>query len=547
VFQGLRRGLRSDDPLELLAHVSGMLTAVDPRSRNPFGHDEPKIGLDDLVESFVGTDFAETTAALTVIGVLTSDRQLAKRLDAVLSTRRQPMPPWLTVLDRAEITGVSMTTHVLGDGDDYFIEATLPTGEALTALVYVDHNLGTVVKDAFIIPDRLAVVLDRVEESMVDPDQTIEDVAPAKVRAIVSDAIDHGARMYPPLESDSWPACRPIVEWLTRMLPEGGSVPQRPEWSEAALAALRDDFFASPYGQALDNDDERSLLESLNWFGTDYGPGDPLRWSPVNVEIVLADWVPRKIMAEPAYLSKLPDLLRAFIRYCHAHRGLREMHTQETLAAVDHWEPEYQRVIRSDRPQGPAALLAGLFDQSEPDPTVDEIMLESLDRAVGGRFALMNLEDTPLPDEPFEWAGIPDDIHGRVQEVLDLCDRCADDLLDVEHRTAMRRFLSRAAAAKPAIFRRKGAPGRGAAAVAWVIAKANKTVANYWGGLEVQELLAWFGVKGSVSARAEPLLRAVGVDPHWRFGAMDLGAPDLLVAQRRRGIIEQRDQYLSQT
>ena len=30
----------------------------------------------------------------------------------------------------------------------------------------------------------------------------------------------------------------------------------------------------------------------------------------------------------------------------------------------------------------------------------------------------------------------------------------------------------------------------------------------------MQQLLAWFGVKGSVSPRAEPLLRANGVDPH---------------------------------
>jgi hypothetical protein len=27
-------------------------------------------------------------------------------------------------------------------------------------------------------------------------------------------AIEHGARMLPPLESDSWPICRPIVEWM---------------------------------------------------------------------------------------------------------------------------------------------------------------------------------------------------------------------------------------------------------------------------------------------------------------------------------------------
>jgi hypothetical protein len=34
----------------------------------------------------------------------------------------------------------------------------------------------------------------------------------------------------------------------------------------------------------------------------------------VAVEILLADWIPRKIVADVAYLSNAPELLRAFIR-----------------------------------------------------------------------------------------------------------------------------------------------------------------------------------------------------------------------------------------
>jgi len=171
-------------------------------------------------------------------------------------------------------------------------------------------------------------------------------------------------------------------------------------------------------------------------------------------------------------------------------------------------------------------------------------MLDGFDRVVGGRSALMNLEASPLPDEPFEWAGIPADVRARVTEVLERCDRCADELLDAEHRTAMRRFLGRAAAADPAIFRRAGKADRAAAAVAWVVARANQTV-GYLGGLESQELLAWFGVSGSVSQRAAVFLRANGVDPHRLYGSMNLGAPDLLVSARRRDLIEQRDRWLS--
>jgi hypothetical protein len=53
-------------------------------------------------------------------------------------------------------------------------------------------------------------------------------------------------------------------------------------------------------------------------------------------------------------------VLRAFIRFCHRERGIRAELTTQTLAAVDEYEPGYQKLIRSPRPQGPAALLAAM-------------------------------------------------------------------------------------------------------------------------------------------------------------------------------------------
>lgn len=546
LFQGLRQALRSDGPIELLSMMSGFVAVTDPRARDPLARDAQALDLGDLVESFVGTSYAETTAALMVIRALVTDELMQARISRELAQRRHPMPDWLAGLDRSRIEPeVWLLTHVLGDGDDYLIGVRLPSGHCVSALVYVDHNLGTVVKDAFVVPEPLEDFVLTVGTTLDDPDQSLTRTDPATARAVIEAAIEQGSRFYPPLSSDSWPMCRPLVEWVLRQLPSGAVAPERREWSEEETAAIAADFFASRYGAAVDHDDERSLLETVLWFGTDYATGDPFRWSPVTVELLLDDWFPRKVVAEPAYLSKLPDLVRAFIRYSHDRLGIRAALTAETLAAVDHYEPGYQRTIRTARPQGPAALLARLFEGEdvEDDLSTGDILLEGLDRKVGGRMQLMNLDDDPLPDEPFEWAAIPGDVRPVVQEVLDLCDRCAAELLDTEHRTAMRRFLSRAAAADPAIFRRKASLVRGAAAVAWVICRANNTVGAYWSGLSVQELLAWFGVKGSVSQRAEPFLRANGVDPHRLYGSMDVETADLLTSKRRARIITSRDRW----
>ncbi len=552
LIRQVRQALRSEQPLDLLVLVSSLIAAIDSRQRHPLQQDELGVGLPELVETFIGTDLAETTAALQVIGALTSDELLVARIEKELRGRRQPMPAWLGALDELSVDRVHQMTHVLGDGDDYFLEARLPGTDPFVAVVYVDHNLGTVVKDAFLAPQGLENVLALAEEHREDEDQVLSPFDLATARAIIGEAIEHGAMLFPPCESETWPLCRPLVERLVRALPPGGRVPDRPEWSEDELAHLREDFFASSYGRTLDGDDEQALLESVTWFGTDYGPGDPLRWSPVNVEMLLVDWVPRKIVADVAYLSLLPNLLRGFIRYTHDRRGLRALHTEATLAAVDRWEPEYQRLIRSDRPQGVRAIARILLDAQnemgvpdDDDDDLDQYMLGRLAEAVGGRGVLEHLQVEPLEDEAFDWSAIPDDVRDRVGEVLELCDRFADDVLDLEHRTAIRRLLARATANDPQIFRRKGPPERAAAAVCWVIGKANRSVGDSWSGVQAQELQAWFGLTGSVSGRAEVFLKAIGIDPHRQYGGMDLASVDYLTSERRSEIIEQRDRWLA--
>lgn len=564
----VRRRL-SDEPLELLALVSTMLAALDPRARNPFDRardagspDTPT--RDDLVASFLDVDRPETSALLAVVAAMSGDELEQTRIRRELARRAYPLPVWLGLLRAAEVYRAVEMIHVLRDGDNLILGARLPTGHELTAIVYIDHNLGTVVKDAYVVDEPIAKMLGFMRANAPDPDISWNDVDLADARARVTEAVEAGAITVPRFESETWPACRPIVEWLTGLLPEGGTGYVRPEWRDDALARLTEGFFASEFGADLDDADHRSLLESLLWFGTDYGPGDPLHWSPTAVEILLADWIPRKILADAPYLSQAPDLLRAFIRYCHRERALGASLTAETLAAVDEFEPDYQRIIRMPRPQGPAALLArmGALDPDGPwalpgddDDAYDDddeepasyaaVMLDSVRRALGSEEALDQLDDQPLPDEPFAWGDIPSDVHERVAQVQGICDRVCDDALDVEYRTACRRLLTRVAAGDANVFRRRARADTAAAAICWIVGKANDLFKYSPLGrtMLVKDLLAHFGVQqGNVSQRAATMLRAGGFDTE-DYGEVRLGSPAYLVSSRRRRIIEHRDRY----
>ncbi len=64
--------------------------------------------------------------------------------------------------------------------------------------------------------------------------------------------------------------------------------------------------------------------------------------------------------------------------------------------------------------------------------------------------------------------------------------------------------------------------------------------------MQVKDLIAHFGLKqGSVSQRAETLMKAAGFDPSTRRWDLRLGDPQLLVSRRRRRMIELRDEYFA--
>ena len=543
----------SDQPLALLGLASTLLSGFDEAPRRGRTGASPEHGLHELVETFFAIDREETSALLAALAGLSGDDVLRHRVRREISDRSHVLPRWLLGLDAAEpVESTFEMHHVLGDGENLVVGVRLPGGAELCAAVYVDHNLGTVVKDALVSPGPLAELADMMRATVDDPDTVLTDLPPADARARIGEAIELSRITFPPIETDTWPACRPLVEWMIGLLPAGGTGYVRPEWPDEAKQAVADRFFASPFAAGLDDADSRSLLESLLWFGTDYGPGDPLRWSPVAVEILLADWIPRKIVADVPHLDRAPDLLRAFVRFCHAECGIRAELTAETLAAVDELEADYRTSIRTPRPQGPMALLArmGALDPDGPwgaarddEPrTFGEIMLERLYPAVGGARALEELDDAPLPDEPFDRSAVPEEARERAGEVVVLIDKCCRALLDRELRTAARRLLARIARDDPQALRR-GRADTTAAAICWIAAKANDVFDE--GGLTVKQLLNWFGVSANTpSQRGRTLLEVLGVRAaDYAYGPLDLGSPEFLTSAHRARIIAARDRY----
>jgi hypothetical protein len=533
--------LASDQPLDVLTLASGLMNALDPRSADPFEARRGNATLPEFAQALIEQPRRPTSALLAVIAALTDDDVLKARVNRELSKRSFPIPDGLIGLSTISPYRVVNITDDLGDGEEIIIGARLATGEPITASVFVDHNLGTVVKDAFVIAVPVEGFLEAAAgHDAFDEDVTIGDLDPAAARARLAEAIEQGARVYPPYETDHWPSCRPIVEWLCRGLPHGGAGYDFRQSTATDRATIADRFFASPFGRGVDGPDERALLDDVLWYGTDYSTGDPHRWSVPKVEVLMLDWVPRKIVADNEYLARLPELLKAYVEFAHGEAGIRARLTVETADAIDEFTAKYLEIIGKPRLQGPAALLAqiGIDDPGESS-------LAELERAVGGADALQTLDDAPLPDEDFDWAGISDGVAGTVEQVLAHLDDVLRPRSDIEYLTACRRLLRRIAVEAPEVLGRRNAKANTtAAAIAWLIGQANDLFDRYGADAkQVKAVLADFGV-ASASQRARVFMKAIGVDDR-QYNAIDLGDPRLLVASQRSRICEIRDSLVA--
>lgn len=84
-------------------------------------------------------------------------------------------------------------------------------------------------------------------------------------------------------------------------------------------------------------------------------------------------------------------------------------------------------------------------------------------------------------------------------------------------------------------------------AVGWVIARINNSV-TYHGAISVKDYLVWFAITGSVTTRAQVMLRAIGAPDSTAetySGPLEIGVPELLTSFSREALCFIRDEYLA--
>ncbi len=562
LFLHVRDALDAGHPSVFLEMASALIQSLRPRERSPW---EPEDGLDtaadphgwqlaDLIDSFIHTPVAETTALLAAFEQLGDvDEVTARRVRQTLRRRPHRLPAWLAGLGGAAVERVVEMGDDLGDDENLMLGLVVPDGDPTTLVALIDHTMGSALKDAFCVPlaldDAVAAFRDiAAGEATRDVPPRFTDIDPAVGRARLEEGLRIADMTLGMPHTETWPMVRPLLEWAISLLPAGGEVPEPREWSQAEVAAVVDGVLASSHVDALrDDPDTEALVELLVEYAAHYA-GDPLRWTPVTVEILLLDWVPRKVMADRAYLEKVPAVAEAVVRFAHSERGLPAAVTSRTVTSIGTCTAEFLQAISGPRRMGPMALLEqmGALDPDEgwtdPDEGWDDwspeqYRRERLEAQVGGAAALAALTDEPLPDEPLDVSGLAPEDADRARAVAGLTDGWCDTAWDVELRTACRRLITETQRSNPATLRR-GQVQTAAAAICWLIGNANEAFARH--DVRIMDLQAHLGVKASPRERALTILDTLDIPID--YTGYHLDSPAFLTSAQRRWIIRQRDE-----
>lgn len=305
-------------------------------------------------------------------------------------------------------------------------------------------------------------------------------------------------------------------------LPPGGSAPAPPTATEGERRAIRERFFESPWGRALETPARRHVVDALLDLAGD--GDDPLRWTRARVDQLDLAALADDAWFEAQDLAAVPDLLRALIGFAHDERGIAPAHTDAAMAAVE-W----------------ASRIAFAPHLTRPDPWLstrswERAPLDRLAAQVGSRAILRTLDDAPLPDEPFQRDGILPEVLPAAEAVLPVVDDVCDRFFDVELRTAARRLLAAIARRSGAVLRR-GRTDTTAAGIVWLAATANRACERR--GVRYKEVAAHLGLSSALSSRAHTLLNALTSSRGRRPD--ELGDARLLTSARRRELIEERD------
>lgn len=335
----------------------------------------------DLVSAIELLDTTDALATLRALsGVGRKDERARARVYADrLASHGLPEPAWAAAIGAARpVAAALQVDDTFDDGVSVIIEFDGIGSEPHSLGIYIDHNMGGLVKDVF-----LAGPLSEIRPKLSGraPNGVrlaVRGLDLAEARARVASALDVLDHTYdPPVDPDVW-RLRALIDARIELLPSGFALDDDyQEIPQADRDRLLGDFLASPHGASWRaNEHAEDIVATVIDFGADYNHGGPLRWSPVVVEIFMTSWLARRVIREAAFFELVPEVLPDWVAYAGRRRDVPAKAVSEAIDAVAAYRDEMLDATSDPDAWGPAKTFAAAaqdagVDLADPDALND--------------------------------------------------------------------------------------------------------------------------------------------------------------------------------
>ncbi len=328
-----------DHPFALLSLASTMIVEIIEASPQDSETDDSTAqGIELLAAGMIESQVAEQVAFGLVLATLSLDKDMPSRVRERVDSV-DAFPAWISQLDTTQPAVPWSMNHVLGDDQNLFIGVSFGKGLDATIVVYVDHLIGSAVKEVTLTPEPVSTVMDHFVGSAESEEASFRELDPAAARAFLEAAIESSLALPAEHQTENWPRSRPLLAWAISLLPEGGTMPPRDEYQYTFDGEVLDKFLSTTDG-ALTPSEER-FADLLIDFKSRTGNRNAILWSPVSVEIALVHSLIGQAQNLDANYARLPDVLRTLIRWCHKQASIPERLTALTLDSVDEFQGQF--------------------------------------------------------------------------------------------------------------------------------------------------------------------------------------------------------------
>jgi hypothetical protein len=271
-------------------------------------------------------------------------------------------PPWAETIGRARFVEAFAPVDPYEEQDLVVSSFEYPDGRRHALAYLVDQNFDGLVRQAHLSADP-----EDVRQAFLESGELA--LRPVDAQE-VADRLAQGLLVFdasvdPPCDDEMAPLV-PLLRARQRTLPPP-TERQPPEFDAEAPRAMVDEFARSQEaGRSKVAIELADLFVSCRLERLD---ADPLRWSPIAVELLLCDWLPRKAALEKDEVRAVPGALKRWVRFAGRKKGLAADLVDETLAAVDQFTPDFRRAMQDPSRHGPAGSVVNAMRTEGVDPT----------------------------------------------------------------------------------------------------------------------------------------------------------------------------------